>query len=141
MNIWKVDNGLYRGPSPILPEDWRQLASVGVNFALDLETGSRLFLDGNPLQEQLLAEKMAIRSFSLPLGEILPPARCELQDSYDFIQTHPNTYVHCKAGVDRTGMVIAYYRIRQGWVPARAIREMWSMGMHPWYFYWAWSLE
>jgi protein tyrosine/serine phosphatase len=34
-------------------------------------------------------------------------------------------FVHCKHGADRTGMMVAFYRIvRQGWTKKQAIREM-----------------
>ena len=38
-------------------------------------------------------------------------------------------YVHCEHGKDRTGLVIALYRVRyDGWTPERAAAEMAAMG-------------
>ncbi len=40
-------------------------------------------------------------------------------------------YVHCDHGVDRTGMVLAAYRIQvDGWTFERAYEEMRSHGFH-----------
>jgi len=44
-----------------------------------------------------------------------------------------NVFVHCKLGCDRTGTVIAAYRIsRQRWENAKALAEAKNMGLH-WY--------
>ncbi|HEY9869687.1 MAG TPA: protein-tyrosine phosphatase family protein, partial [Candidatus Obscuribacterales bacterium] len=41
-------------------------------------------------------------------------------------------YVHCQQGADRTGCMVAIYRIdRQGWGPTQAYREMLSFNFHP----------
>ena len=43
-------------------------------------------------------------------------------------------YIHCKRGVDRTGMMAALYRIEvQGWSNSAAIEEMQLLGYHDWY--------
>ena len=45
--------------------------------------------------------------------------------------------VHCQHGADRTGTMIAVYRIAvQGWSKAEAIREMTEGGFG---FHWIWS--
>ena len=50
----------------------------------------------------------------------------DLVDALDFIDdTHYNTVIHCKHGADRTGAVIAAYRvIYNNWSKASAIEEM-----------------
>ncbi len=41
-------------------------------------------------------------------------------------------YVHCQHGEDRTGLVVAAYRIRkQGWTPQQAYQEALRYGYHP----------
>lgn len=40
-------------------------------------------------------------------------------------------FVHCSKGVDRTGMMVALYRILvQGWPKPKALEEMERMGFH-----------
>ena len=42
-------------------------------------------------------------------------------------------FVHCRRGADRTGTIIACYRIsHDGWHPAKALREAKGLGM-AWY--------
>ena len=46
------------------------------------------------------------------------------------IRDHPDkkVFIHCKYGVDRTGMMVAAYRISQGWTAEESRREMESFG-------------
>lgn len=44
-------------------------------------------------------------------------------------------YVHCQHGSDRTGYLVAVYRImEQGWPVDDAVREMRAFGYHPIWF-------
>jgi protein tyrosine/serine phosphatase len=141
----KVEDGIYRGAQPTTIDDWTALKDLGIKYTLDLETGARLLGDGSPLCEALRADEYGIRCYSHPLGEILPPSHDELEWACGFMIAHRPVYVHCKAGVDRTGMVIAYWRMHGSSDPARnwprrpAIDEIFKRGMHLWYAFW-WPL-
>ena len=53
-----------------------------------------------------------------------------MKDLSDNPKTRP-VYVHCKAGENRTGFVIATYRmVYQGWTPEEAVREMRAYGFY-----------
>lgn len=137
----EVTPGIYRGPQPQTDVDFETLKNLGVNNLLDLETGAPLLSDGSPLEESLLVRSEGMTSYAHPLGEILPPTQSELALALKFIMSEGVVYVHCKAGVDRTGMVIAYFRMhQQSWSKTDAVAEMKRMGMHPWYWWWAWFL-
>ena len=85
-----------------------------------------------------------VESFALPLGVLLPPREAELKAAILLLDALPKpTYLHCKSGVDRTGAVVAYYRVlRQGHRPARAINEMFDSGFHRVrYHFWLPSLQ
>ncbi len=131
MNIKPVQPGVFRGPQPQTIEDWFQLTTIGIKFTLDLETGSHFLNDGSPLKEMLTSLSYNIVTFCHPLGEILPPTQDELTLACGLIATHQPIYVHCKAGVDRTGMVIAKWRTMQNpagaWPKTTAINEMVKM--------------
>jgi protein tyrosine/serine phosphatase len=135
-----VDFGIYRGPAPVTAEDWYYLNQLGIKYVLDLETGSHFFSDGSPLQETLTAEKFGIKVFAHPLGEIFPPTRQELSLALSVIDRFKPILIHCKKGVDRTGMVVAYYEKDRGFTKAQAISRMKSAGMHFWYYWWSWFL-
>ena len=56
-------------------------------------------------------------------------------------KTRP-VYVHCKAGQNRTGFVIATYRmVYQGWTPEEAVREMRTYGFYRIYSRDEWFLK
>lgn len=138
----EVEAGLYRGPSPQNESDWQQLADSGIKFILDLQTGVCLMRDGSPLVEILKGDDHGIKTFLHPLGEILPPTKKELDDAFWILIKNKPLYVHCKTGVDRTGMVIAYWRIQYfKWSKQKAIAEMKQAGMHWWYYWWSWFLK
>lgn len=137
----EITPGVFRGSQPTSPEDFAELKRLGIIYSLDLETGARLLADGSPLQEMLTAEKYGIVTYCHPLGEILPPSGLELALAASLIASHKPIYVHCKAGVDRTGMVMAHWRILIDNLPREiAIYDMRRHGMHLWYYWWAWFL-
>ena len=56
-------------------------------------------------------------------------------------KTRP-VYAHCKAGQNRTGFVIATYRmVYQGWTPEEAVREMRVYGFYRLYSRDEWFLK
>ena len=141
INPIQVNTGVYRGPSPQTQDDWAVLQKLGIKYTLDLQTGAQLMGDGSPLWEQLAAELYDIKAYCHPLGEFLPPTNLELRDALTCIRRNQPIYVHCKYGRDRTGMVIARWRMANGWDRQHAIDEMYSMGMHWWFkLLWTWRL-
>lgn len=142
ITVEQVAPDLWRGAQPVTIGDYLQLKNLGIRWILDLETGARWMNDGDPLQESLRVDTYGIRVYPHPLGAILPPTRQELLDALQFIADHPMTYVHCRQGVDRTGMVCAAYRIKNNkWSVGAAVNEMRALGFHWWYFYWTHVLE
>lgn len=138
----RVYEGVWRGPQPQCAADWTTLKNLGVRYSLDLQSGAEFFDDGSPLSEELQSETYGIRSYSHPLGWILPPSKKELREARNFITSNKPVYVHCKSGVDRTGMVIAALTSsdRDPDTKRAAIAEMKKQGMHWWYYWWAWFL-
>lgn len=122
----------FRGPKVPLSE----LAPV--NCVLDLESGKQVFGDDMPLEEQMAGDSAAVRVYSHPLGGIFPPSLDELKLAVHFLDSHSGiNYVHCKHGVDRTGMVVASYRILiDDWKPFDAAIECLREGMHICYLPW-----
>jgi len=147
MNIQNVDTYLYRSSQPdnsdntLNAADWTQLASVGIQTVLDLETGADKGADGDPLREAMHGNEFKIRVYSHPLGLILPPSVDQINQALKLIKLEiaqkKAVCVQCRDGVDRTGIIIAAYRIKvQGWPVKQAIDEMYKNGFHWFYFYW-----
>jgi hypothetical protein len=145
MEIINVDAALYRGPAPdnadetINTNDWAQLKSIGILTVLDLQTN--VGIDGDLLREQQHGNLYGIRVYNHPLGFLLPPTVDEVIQALKVIKLEiaagKSVYVHCRDGIDRTGIIIAAYRIKvQNWPIQQAIDEMYATGFHWYYFYW-----
>lgn len=101
----------------------RWLDSLGVKTILSLERGVWRETSGEVDREWKAARKLGLRFVHLPLHPTDAPTMRELDWAVAILEdpwTHP-IFVHGDQGSDRTGMVIAAYRIKvEGWSPDRA---------------------
>ena len=73
-----------------------------------------------------------MRYISLPLSGIEPPSDRQIAHALAIIEDAGNgpVFVHCRRGADRTGTVIACYRIsHDGWQNRQALDEARGFGM------------
>lgn len=73
--------------------------------------------------------------FNVPFQRLGRPADEQVQRVLSIISSPENqaVFVHCQRGADRTGTVIANYRIEHdGWSSERAKAEANGYGMRPW---------
>jgi protein tyrosine/serine phosphatase len=142
----EVDEGkVYRGERPEHWYDLTRLKTKGIKTILSLEYGFRAWFDGNLNEEVEWASGTDIDVLSIRMNGLLPPSHLELNAALVML-TNPAKYpiyVHCYHGVDRTGFVIAAYRVRvQGWSFQAAYNEMINSGFHRWcYWWWVHSLK
>ena len=80
-----------------------------------------------PGYESAFATRHGLKLFSFNLSAGRPPTQEDIERFLRILQD-PDNYplaVHCRNGVDRTGYMIASYRVGvQGWDANRAAREM-----------------
>jgi len=118
----KVDDGLYRGAQPSR-EGFAELKRRGVKTVVSL----RVFHSDRGKMAGL-----GLGYFRLSFKLIHP----ETEDVLAFLKVATDpvrrpVFVHCQQGVDRTGMMVAIYRmVVQDWSRARAMDEMKRMGFH-----------
>lgn len=127
----EVTPAVFRGPHPRNAAD---LQAKGIKTSLNLETGIRDFLyAGDVYAEDEELEAAGIQVEHVAFSDWLPPTQAKLNEALHVL-VRPDAepvYVHCMHGVDRTGMVIAYYRVKaQDWSPERALQEMMDLGFH-----------
>ena len=125
-NFGRVSQTLFRGGEPT-DEAFQDLKALGVNMVIDLRE------DGPKRQwEKQKAEQLGIRYAHIPLSGFSAPRPADIQQALSLIMQDPSAkiYIHCLRGKDRTGTVIACYRIQHdGWDNRRALDEAKGYGM------------
>jgi tyrosine-protein phosphatase SIW14 len=126
-NFRTVTPWLYRGSQPTFKQ-FEDLKAAGIKTIVCLRWNSITLH-----QERAMAAKLGFSLFCLPLSYWVLPTRQEIDRFFSVIddtKNHP-VFVHCLHGSDRTGMLIAMYRIaRENWTADQAYREMVACGFH-----------
>ena len=126
-NAGKVSETLFRGAQPSA-QGLAELKKLGVTTIVDLRGNS-----GPVAWERAQAESLGIRFVNIPVRGWSPPADAQVAQFLKFVQQDPTQkiFVHCYYGEDRTGVMVATYRIaQQNWTPEQAVAEMNSFGFH-----------
>jgi len=123
-NFAEVTPHLFRGGQPKLA-GYEHLHQMGIDLVVDL----RLSGTNNERQD---VEKAGMKFVSLrwhcmfPHDGVFAKFLELLQDNRG-----KKLFVHCRYGDDRTGMMIAVYRMAdEGWTPDEARKEMEKFGFH-----------
>jgi tyrosine-protein phosphatase SIW14 len=125
-NFWKIDDHVYRGAQPT-EEGFQNLARLGVRVVVDLRAG-----DARSVEEQKIVTAAGMQYVNVPMKGLTPPTREQITRIMTLLQgsSDGSVFVHCKRGADRTGVVIAVYRIEHDrWQNSRALSEAMSRGM------------
>ncbi len=121
-NFGEVTPTLFRGAQPS-PAGLKALAKMGVNIVVDAR-GDRTDSEGKQVAQ-------------LGMRYVPIPWRCPFPNDEIFVKflklvrDNPDKkiFVHCRLGDDRTGMMVASYRMAaQGWSADEAMREMQQFG-------------
>jgi uncharacterized protein (TIGR01244 family) len=126
-NFQKVNDRLYRGAQPT-DQGFQDLAQLGIKTVIDL----RDIGEHSQADEQKIVTSLGMRYVSIPMHGLSTPENdkvAAVQALFNDANGGP-VFVHCKRGADRTGMVIAVYRIsHDGWDNKKALSEAKSNGM------------
>jgi protein tyrosine/serine phosphatase len=123
-NFHKVNDHIYRGAQPTA-DGFRSLSAMGVKTVIDLR-GDHSF------QAEAQAVRAAgMRFVSFPMSGLAAPTNGLVTKVLTALDSGEPVFVHCKEGKDRTGTVIACYRVAHDrWTNEKALEEAKSYGMH-----------
>lgn len=122
----QVEPDVWRGGLP-RKNGLERLKKMGVRTIVDL-------MDEDPTKWRQAAEKLDMKYVNIPTrrSRLIPSA--SIKQFLAIMEDPANRpiYVHCRSGRDRTGAMIAIYRIdNSNWSRERALKEMRSCGFNP----------
>jgi uncharacterized protein (TIGR01244 family) len=126
-NFQKTDDHVYRGAQPT-DEGFKELAQLGIKTVIDL----RQIGEHSQADEQKIVTSLGMRYLSIPMKGMSAPKDDQVAAVLGFLTdtTGGPVFIHCRRGADRTGTMIAVYRISQdGWENKKALSEAKFYGM------------
>jgi protein tyrosine phosphatase (PTP) superfamily phosphohydrolase (DUF442 family) len=122
-NVGRVVPGVLRG-AEIGKDGYATLKAMGVKTVIDMRTSAN---------EQKAVEAAGMKAIAIPI-EMTRDGLKEKVDRVVALLADPANqpvYVHCRHGQDRTGIVVAAFRMKQqGWSLADAETEMQTFGFN-----------
>lgn len=110
--------GIYRGGEPDV-EGNAYLASLGVTRQIKLNSEADTFGTTNSFEVVRVEINTWEQIFGFGLDTKIKKA-AEVMT--------PGSFVHCEFGRNRTGTVVGYFRVKEGWTKERALIEMNTYG-------------
>lgn len=123
-NFRVVDDALLRGGKPTA-DGYRSLAARGVTTIVDLRAERNL-----RIPEELI-EDLGMTRLTIPMRDGQVPTQEQVEEFLAIVEneTDGKVFVHCGAGVGRTGTMVAAYLVSEGKAdPAGALRFNLSVG-------------
>lgn len=127
-NFGIVSSTLLRGGQP-RDDAFVLLKKAGVKAIINLRDGEK-----DIAHERNLAEQLGLKFISIPLSSFGKISREQFAQFLQIVRAPENqpAFVHCRQGQDRSGAMVAMYRIvDQGWSYGKAYGEMIKYGFHP----------
>jgi protein tyrosine phosphatase (PTP) superfamily phosphohydrolase (DUF442 family) len=135
LGFGKVTDTLYHGAQPT-PAGFATLAKMGINVVVN-------FRGENVGKEREIVTRLGMEYVSIP-WDCRHPTNQLVEQFFQALLDHPGKkiFIHCEYGVDRTGLMVAAYRMAgQGWTSAQALDEMKDHGFSFWHRRWCVGIE
>jgi tyrosine-protein phosphatase SIW14 len=126
-NFQKVDDHVFRGAQPT-DSGFKDLAQLGIKTIIDLRDVG----EHSQANEEKVVTDLGMRYVSVPMQGMSTPKISQVAAVLALLNDTASgpVFVHCKRGADRTGTVIAVYRIAHySWDNKKALSEAKSYGM------------
>ncbi len=126
-NFGRIGPRIYRGGQPS-SEGLSGLRALGINTVISFTLGEE-----GARAEAAEAARLGMDYLGIPWSTQEVPEPDQVQTFLSYLREHPDRtiFVHCKAGADRTGVMVALSRIAiDGWPAQRAVDEMNAFHYH-----------
>jgi tyrosine-protein phosphatase SIW14 len=126
-NFKQVSDHVYRGGQPT-DSGFQRLAQLGIKTVIDL----RDIGEHSQAHEQKTVTDLGMRYVNIPMHGMSTPKDDQVEAALALLNDTASgpVFVHCKRGADRTGGVIAMYRVSHDeWDNKKALQEAKSNGM------------
>ncbi|HUJ40313.1 MAG TPA: tyrosine-protein phosphatase [Candidatus Acidoferrales bacterium] len=130
-NFGQVAPFLFRGGQPTT-EGYRELKQMGFDTVISFRHEK-----GENSIERRAVESSGMRFVSLPWRAWDKPTDAEVSQFFTVLAAgrHGRIFIHCQQGRDRTGVMVALYRIAADrWCAASAVAEMKAYHYHHFWF-------
>jgi uncharacterized protein (TIGR01244 family) len=124
-NFHQVNERIFRSGQPA-DGSWTAIADLGIKTVIDLR---------RPDEHSTTAEAKAVAAagmqyVNVPMKGVVAPTPDQIAKVLSLLQSTDKVLVHCHRGADRTGAVIACYRISHDrWERKQALEEAKTLGM------------
>jgi protein tyrosine phosphatase (PTP) superfamily phosphohydrolase (DUF442 family) len=130
-NFGKLSATLYRGGQPTA-EGIRKLREMGIEIVVNFREERK-----ETSAEKQQVEALGMRYVSIPWSAWDDPNDQQVAEFLTLLRANPErrVFVHCKHGKERTGVMVAAYRMSfEHWTPRQALAEMESFGIRGFWF-------
>lgn len=129
-----IEGKLYRGPRP---ESYDQLKAMKIQTIVCLQSGWHEFFNDD-FYENNSPFDHGFNFYNLKCSDFFPPSEKDVQTFFEIMESATGpVYIHCLHGKDRTGFMIAVYRMRkQGWTFKQAKEELFANEFHKFPYLW-----
>jgi len=131
LNFGFVTPNLLRGGQPST-DGYHELREMGVEIVVSFRHEK-----GENSLERRTVESLGMRFVSFPWHAWDVPADSDVQRFFALLAANPRAklFLHCQQGRDRTGAMVALYRIAvDRWCPQSAVAEMKAYHYHHFFF-------
>jgi protein tyrosine/serine phosphatase len=125
-NFHQLNGAVYRGAQPSA-QGFQSLAHLGVKTIVDLRESG-----GRAVNEKKIVEAAGMKYINIPMDGHAAPTESQVVHLLALLNDNASgpVFVHCRRGADRTGTIMACYRISHDhWENQKALDEAKANGM------------
>ncbi|MCL5289084.1 MAG: tyrosine-protein phosphatase [Acidobacteria bacterium] len=130
-NFGQVSDTLFRGAQP-KDAGYAELKKQGVEIVVSFREHP-----GQIADERRAVEAQGMRFVSIPWPSMDAPRNAQVAEFLELLRANPGKkiFAHCRRGAERTGVMVAAYRIAvEHWTPQQALEEMEVFGFRGFWF-------